>query len=532
MDTISHLNFSLPIKLTLSILALWQDAARRQQHLERVDEIEKTLKRKQKMLRGILDLRSKVDSGQQAADQLQADQQVDSTLAPQPGLSALATRLFSSQSFTLITFAQAKLDRQQEVEKELAELESELQALRLHLAGDSQPETEGTTASGTIADQHPSQAPSEEQIGHSAGSADLTDASTGQDGGEDSAAKDSEAEVAFGDVDETKTAPAGEDGNDIALESQEVTEASEGAAGDAAPADASAAAPALSADEALQRALLVALHETVADKDLPMLFPQLWAQHIKPAGEKLRGAPAEGIHAKQTSWKKFSVFMQAMAAEALLSVVEQQPGVEALAKVDRTHSLYLTYDPEAWLQADEEEDGVQFTATQRAATMASKFSVPKSGTQKVLVDLRRIRNRNVIVVHGLDRFGIHLDEDLRRDLSKAFSASVWVWRVVADQQKTMIGSYVSEPCLLCVWQVSYHPSVNKSEGTMIHIQVRLSLGRWVGGFLPVLAEPMACFSPIVNFFLVWGSAQGTAVTGVGEFIQERYKIAKRYMTVS
>lgn len=276
---------------------------------------------------------------------------------------------------------QAKLEREASVREELAELHAELERLQLG------PELSIEATQADVQDQAAEQAEADEMgaaAGGDAGEQGETAAAKGE------AAPDGAAADIAADVDETPyTAP-------------------------------------LSLEEVLQRALIVALQETVKDGDLPMLTLTLSAQHIKPAVERLHDAPEGGVQFKKTKWKKLSAFLEELQAAGLLQLREEKMGVHALTAIDRSHSLMLDYHPEAWFKPEEEpeEVGEGFRVSAGARERGSHFRLPTKGSKKLQVQMRRIRNKNVTIVAGPDRFGIELDDDLRRDLAKKFSASV------------------------------------------------------------------------------------------------------------
>lgn len=93
------------------------------------------------------------------------------------------------------------------------------------------------------------------------------------------------------------------------------------------------AVPELSNEELLQRALITALHESVRDRDLPMLVATLTAQHVYPTLARLKGAPEGGVNLKQTRWKKLGIFLGELQDSGLLKIAEGKPGVQSLMQV-------------------------------------------------------------------------------------------------------------------------------------------------------------------------------------------------------
>jgi hypothetical protein len=280
---------------------------------------------------------------------------------------------------------QAKLEREASVREELAELHNELERLQLG------PELAVEAAQADAQDLAPEQTGADE-AGVAAG-------------------------VNVGEGEQGETA-AGE--GEAALDGAAAASAAAAADADDLPSTA------LSLEEVLQRALIVALQETVKDSDLPMLTLTLSAQHIKPAVERLHDAPEGGVQIKKTKWKKLSTFLEEMQTAGLLQLREEKMGVHALTAIDRSHSLMLDYYPEAWFKPEEEpeEVGEGFRVSAGARERGSHFRLPTKGSKKLQVQMRRIRNKNVTIVAGPDRFGIELDDNLRRDLAKKFSASV------------------------------------------------------------------------------------------------------------
>jgi translation initiation factor 2D len=199
------------------------------------------------------------------------------------------------------------------------------------------------------------------------------------------------------------------------------------AVSDADNSDADNGPPPLPMDQVLERSVVVALHDSVANKDLPLLLSTLYATHVLPASRMLRNAPP--LNVKQTAWKKFAAYMSHLDQdERLLEVESVKAGVQLLKRVDRIHSLYLTYD-DAWLltEADMavEDEGVRFQTTARAAkAQANAFVVPSRGPQKIVIEQKRVANKNMTVVSALSNFGIALDDELKRAIAKRFSVAV------------------------------------------------------------------------------------------------------------
>lgn len=100
-------------------------------------------------------------------------------------------------------------------------------------------------------------------------------------------------------------------------------------------------------DEALRRALLIALHTSISDKSLPLLVSSIWGQHLAPAAARLAapivGAGEDGLSVKATSWKKLATFLGDMQALGLVTVDEPRKGVQTLSRVNRNHELYTGF---------------------------------------------------------------------------------------------------------------------------------------------------------------------------------------------
>lgn len=183
--------------------------------------------------------------------------------------------------------------------------------------------------------------------------------------------------------------------------------------------------PAASMDDVLQWAFLLALREGVKDSHLPLLVSTFYAQHMLPAARRLRYGVE--LQMKQTSYKKMAPFLKAMQTSGIIQVVDVKAGVQHLVSIDRLHSDYISFDTYAHV-ADE-------TSSTTGASRASEqqWTLPKSGSKKIMIAPKKRGNKHVTVVRYLGRFGLPLDDQLRKDLAKKFSGSV---TYVEDPEKT------------------------------------------------------------------------------------------------
>jgi translation initiation factor 1 (eIF-1/SUI1) len=200
----------------------------------------------------------------------------------------------------------------------------------------------------------------------------------------------------------------------------------------------------MSMDEWLESATLAAFQRTVLDKHLPLLLSTLYANHILPMAAQMGRRPAGSLNLKLTRWKKLAAFLAEWQHLGMVGLQTIKAGVEELVSVNRLHDRYLGFDVDAALAEDADAAGgaVSFATTERAAAAsANEFKVPAHGPKKITCELKQVRGKNVTVVTALGKFGIHLDEELRRDLARHFSVAV-----------------------------SYQEMADRSLGTAIHVQ--------------------------------------------------------------
>eukprot|EP00041_Stephanoeca_diplocostata_P004500 m.46230 g.46230 ORF g.46230 m.46230 type:complete len:147 (-) comp15154_c0_seq6:723-1163(-) len=95
-------------------------------------------------------------------------------------------------------------------------------------------------------------------------------------------------------------------------------------------------------DDMLENAFLLALKTSVRVKDLPMLVSTFFAQHVKPASQRLR--TGADLNLKQTRFKKLGAFLDHMAAEGLVKVVTEKAGVQKLVSFDSVNARLLSFD--------------------------------------------------------------------------------------------------------------------------------------------------------------------------------------------
>eukprot|EP00730_Choanoeca_flexa_P009877 TRINITY_DN1426_c0_g1_i1.p1 TRINITY_DN1426_c0_g1~~TRINITY_DN1426_c0_g1_i1.p1 ORF type:complete len:632 (+),score=196.74 TRINITY_DN1426_c0_g1_i1:108-2003(+) len=340
-----------------------------------VAEAPKQIKRKEKALRAVVKLVDDVESGRVVPD---ADQQ-------------------------------AKMARRENLEQEIAELRARLARIQ---AGEEP----------LLPDED------EEKVAVAAEDGrGFDDGGVAQDEGESAVAEDIRADAEL--QDEASNDNADNEGVVELLQNSNADEAGSCDDGDKIDDDGATDMPSLlDMDQVLERAVIIALHDLVKDSDLPMLLSTLYANHVLPTSRRLRNAPQ--LNVKQTRWKKFGAYMKHLDDDITLVEIEDvKAGVQLLRRCDRMHSMYFNYD-NAWLLTDEEmatdeDDGVQFYTTAKAAkAQASAFVVPKSGPQKIVIEQKRIANKNMTVVSALSRFGIRLDDELKRAVAKRFSVAV------------------------------------------------------------------------------------------------------------
>ncbi|GBG70581.1 hypothetical protein CBR_g6708 [Chara braunii] len=95
-------------------------------------------------------------------------------------------------------------------------------------------------------------------------------------------------------------------------------------------------------DALLEKSFLQALHTSVKDRDLPIAAGNLWSAHIL-----LCRPPGTHLDVKKSSYKKMSKFLQAKAAEGLVSAKEDKHRKEMmLVSINRGHPTYMEFVPE------------------------------------------------------------------------------------------------------------------------------------------------------------------------------------------
>ena len=175
----------------------------------------------------------------------------------------------------------------------------------------------------------------------------------------------------------------------------------------------------VSQDDLLVLAFLQALHDTVSNKDLPLLVSSLMAQHISPACRRL----GVEVNVKKTKYRKLGTFLGAMAETGLVKIAELKKGVQQLVSVDRAHTIYLSHDNEAHLAASALAEDAAAAAARRKGPTPKPWTMPKSGSRKIEVSTRRRGNKFVVAVRYLAHFGLPLDDTLRREAGKKFSGA-------------------------------------------------------------------------------------------------------------
>lgn len=203
-----------------------------------------------------------------------------------------------------------------------------------------------------------------------------------------------------------------------------------------------------SMDEVLMWSFLLALRESIKNSDLPLLVSTMYAQHVLPASRRLRNGV--DLQMKQTSWRKIGPFLADMQTAGIIKVIDVKTGVQHLTAIDRTHTEYLSFDSDAHTCEEQDPAGLATAALQGAgggAKAQRQWEVPASGTKKIQIATRKRGNKHVTVVRYLARFGLPLDDQLRKDISKKFSGSA---TYIDDPEKTagpqliVQGQYASE----------------------------------------------------------------------------------------
>ncbi|EDQ93099.1 uncharacterized protein MONBRDRAFT_22508 [Monosiga brevicollis MX1] len=337
----------------------------------------KQIKRKQKALRQIQELRAKVEAGQLQPD---ADQQ-------------------------------DKLGRESALSQELADLEARLARV-----------TAGEETAETLVGPPP---PPPGAAGPEAGTTqpDQLSQTTADNANLDA---DSDADVDVdAEVDANTPAAAAEPAG-LPTDNADGTQADE--AGDESADDY------INMDQWAERAVLLALRK-IKNADLPLLVSTFNGKHVSALLPRIKHHPPEPFNIRQTQFKKLATLMQSLEKQGVVHLIEPKQGVVHIDRVDRGHSRLLDVDEDDMLLTEEElaasqasdDADVAFATTQGASKQGTSGFVEARGGKNprtITCAFVRKRQKNITVVNGLEANGIKLDEALRRDLANAMSASV------------------------------------------------------------------------------------------------------------
>jgi len=181
--------------------------------------------------------------------------------------------------------------------------------------------------------------------------------------------------------------------------------------------------PAMTMDEVLYRGFLLALRISCEDTALPMLISAFYAHHIKPACQLLKGNPDLAI--KQTKHKKISVFLEAMAKDGIIYLNTVKEGVVQITAVDRNHDEVYKFDADAFLEPVIEAEATHDVVSRGNSENKWQGALPKRGVKVVTIMGKKVRgNKNVTTIANLENFGIRLDGAVRKEMSKRFSVAV------------------------------------------------------------------------------------------------------------
>eukprot|EP00049_Salpingoeca_infusionum_P028029 m.35768 g.35768 ORF g.35768 m.35768 type:complete len:652 (+) comp9920_c0_seq2:196-2151(+) len=195
-------------------------------------------------------------------------------------------------------------------------------------------------------------------------------------------------------------------------------------------------------DEMLFTGFLFGL-QNVPRTSLPMLVSTLSGPYITAYCRKLRRAQGQELRVKQTKWKKLGVFLREMEAQGIIKLAEDKPGVLSLLSIDLAHDAFVGLSEDDELVCEGADGEGQFAVTKKSKAQASQFKATKG---KITICMRRIRNKNKTIVENLTKFGIHLDNDLKRALSNKFSGSVSIVEAhgQGNPQLHIQGKYVTQ----------------------------------------------------------------------------------------
>jgi len=106
-------------------------------------------------------------------------------------------------------------------------------------------------------------------------------------------------------------------------------------------------------DRILLECFLHALKCSLSNRDLPIIFNVFYANHV------LRFCPENVVFdIRKTSFKKLSVFLESMAKEGLITIVNSGPGIQAIKSVDKSHEK-LKFEPKLEFREIQSDSNVE-----------------------------------------------------------------------------------------------------------------------------------------------------------------------------
>lgn len=193
-------------------------------------------------------------------------------------------------------------------------------------------------------------------------------------------------------------------------------------------------------DTMLEYCFIKSLKTTVRDVKLPLVISNFYKLHMMPACPD-----GYELNVKKSSFKKISKFVQHMAANGIIEVIDMSPGVQGISYIHYTHEILRTfYDVYKSANDDRKTDAVistppivneMYTVTLTVLPIFQEFLI-KKGKSLAAADARRyiteyIKKKNLRNL--ADPRLIRLDDPLKRILDVSSSnadGNIHTWETV------------------------------------------------------------------------------------------------------